>query len=64
MENCRTAPCQEPKEGETIAQFGEAKLVRVEGRIRLRGGSMADRIEALEWLELFHPNEVACVERS
>ncbi len=43
--------------------FGEAQLVKVNGRIRLRGGSMADRTEALEWLSLFMPDEVVRVER-
>jgi hypothetical protein len=42
-----------------IAQFGEAVLVRMDGRIVLRGGSMADRTEALEWLSMFMPEAVA-----
>ncbi len=44
-------------DGELIAGFGEAKLVKVDGRIQLRGGSMADRTEALEWVALFLPDE-------
>ena len=32
-----------------LAVFGEARLVRVRGRIHLEGGSMADRMEALDW---------------
>jgi hypothetical protein len=45
--------------GEVLAQFGEAVLVRINGQIVLRGGSMADRMEALEWLSMFMPDEVA-----
>ncbi|HKX62260.1 MAG TPA: hypothetical protein VJS65_10455 [Verrucomicrobiae bacterium] len=45
--------------GEVISQFGEAVLVRMDGRIVLRGGSMADRTEALEWLSMFMPEAVA-----
>ena len=37
--------------------------MKVDGKIQLRGGSMSDRMEALEWLSLFLPEEVACVER-
>ena len=48
---------------ELIAIFGEARLVRVNGRVHLRGGSMADRTEALEWIALFLPEAVACVRR-
>lgn len=32
-----------------IAEFGEAKLVRVGAKVILEGGSMADRLDALEW---------------
>jgi hypothetical protein len=39
--------------------FGEAVLVRVGGRVVLRGGSMADRMEALEWMAMFMPDAVA-----
>jgi len=42
---------------ELIASFGEARLVRREGRICLMGGSMADRSEAMEWAMLFLPDE-------
>jgi hypothetical protein len=42
-----------------VGQFGEAALVRIEGRIVLRGGSMTDRMEALEWLSMFMPDAVA-----
>jgi|SoiMethySBSTD1v2_1073268.scaffolds.fasta_scaffold4691022_2 hypothetical protein len=44
---------------ELIARFGEAVLVRVGGRVVLRGGSMADRMEALEWMAMFMPDAVA-----
>ena len=44
---------------EVIAQFGEAVLVRIDGQIVLRGGSMADRTEALEWLSTSMPEAVA-----
>lgn len=40
---------------EVIARFGEARLLRVDGRVVLRGGSMTDRMEALEWVALFMP---------
>ena len=42
---------------ELIASFGEARLVRREGRICLIGGAMADRTEAMEWAMLFLPDE-------
>lgn len=45
------------------AQFGEAVLQCEDGRVVLRGGSMADRLEALEWLALFLPDTVARLER-
>ena len=32
-----------------LAVFGEARLVRVRRRVHLEGGSMADRMEALDW---------------
>lgn len=48
--------------GEIIAQFGDAVLVRVGGRVILRGGSMADRMEALEWMAMFMPDEVASLQ--
>ena len=50
---------QPPPEGDEqiIATFGEAKLVKVDGQIQLWGGSMADRMEAMEWVSLFLPDE-------
>jgi len=46
---------------EVLAIFGEARLIRLNGRVYLRGGSMAERMEALEWLAVFEPETVACV---
>jgi hypothetical protein len=46
-----------------VAEFGEARLTRVKGRLHLCGGSMADRMEALEWVAMFLPDEVAGVRR-
>jgi hypothetical protein len=48
---------------EILATFGEAELIRAGGVIHLRGGSMADRMEALEWLSMFMPEAAVCVER-
>ncbi|HXG47396.1 MAG TPA: hypothetical protein VNO52_07225 [Methylomirabilota bacterium] len=48
---------------EVMATFGEARLVRAGDRVILRGGSMADRTEALEWLAIFHPEVVPVLER-
>ncbi len=41
-------------EGELVAFFGQAKLVRrLDSRFELRGGSKEDRITAREWISLF-----------
>jgi hypothetical protein len=41
-------------EGETIASFGEAKLIKfLDGRLELKGGSKEDRDAAHEWISLF-----------
>ncbi len=41
-------------EGEVIAWFGEAKLVKfLDGKLELREGSKDDRIAAREWISLF-----------
>jgi len=46
-------------EGEIIASFGQAQLVRfLDGKCSLRGGSKDDRIAAREWISLFW-NDVA-----
>ncbi len=51
----------ESYEGQVIAKFGDARLVNVHGQIELQGGSMSDRMEALEWMSLFLPDECAIV---
>lgn len=41
-------------EGEVVATWGQAKLVRyLDGKLELKGGSRADRGEAKEWISLF-----------
>jgi hypothetical protein len=46
-------------EAETIATFGEAKLVKtLNGKYELRGGSPHDRVQAREWISLFMHNAV------
>lgn len=41
-------------EGEVIASFGQAKLVKfLDGKYTLRGGSKDDRTAAKEWISLF-----------
>jgi hypothetical protein len=41
-------------EGETLAIFGEARLIRqLTGRIELIGGTADDRTAAKEWSSLF-----------
>jgi hypothetical protein len=41
-------------EGEVIAAFGKAELVKfLNGKYELRGGSRDDRQEAREWIALF-----------
>jgi hypothetical protein len=41
-------------EGEVVARFGEAKLIRfLDGKTELRGGSKEDRIAAREWMSMF-----------
>jgi hypothetical protein len=43
-----------PDEGEIMARFGEAKLVKkLSGKIELVGGTDADRAAAREWTSLF-----------
>jgi hypothetical protein len=48
---------------EVIATFGEARLIQVQGEVCLRGGSMADRMEALEWLSLMMPETVVWISK-
>jgi hypothetical protein len=46
-------------EAETIAVFGDAKLVKTLNRkYELRGGSRQDRIAAREWISLFFHDAV------
>jgi hypothetical protein len=41
-------------EGEVIASWGEAQLIKyLDGKTELRGGSDQDRAEAREWMSLF-----------
>ena len=41
-------------EGETLARFGQAKLVKkLTGRIELIGGTCDDRTAAKEWASMF-----------
>ena len=45
-----------------IATFGQAELVKMDDGMLLRGGSSTDRLEALEWISLFLPEEFVTVE--
>lgn len=58
----RTKELVTDRTGELIATFGEARLIQAEGEVCLRGGSMADRMEALEWLSMMMPEAVVCIE--
>jgi hypothetical protein len=60
----KTESEMEVRLGEIIATFGEAALVRQDGEIELRGGSMADRVEALEWMSLMMPGEAVRVRKA
>jgi hypothetical protein len=41
-------------EGELIASWGEARLIRyLDGKTELKGGSKEDRLTAHEWISLF-----------
>jgi hypothetical protein len=41
-------------EGEIIAYFGQARLVRyTDGKMELRGGTKEDHTEAKEWMSMF-----------
>jgi hypothetical protein len=41
-------------EGEVLASWGEAKLVkRLDGKLELKGGSKEDRGQAREWISMF-----------
>ena len=58
MKNRVPAKKKMPAPEEIIATFGEARVVRVEGKIELRGGPMSDRMEALEWMMVFLPESI------
>jgi hypothetical protein len=41
-------------EGEVVASWGEARLIKyLDGRVELKGGSKEDRLAAREWISLF-----------
>jgi hypothetical protein len=41
-------------EGELVASWGEARLIKyLDGKTELRGGSKEDRLAAQEWISLF-----------
>ncbi len=41
-------------QGEVIASFGQAQLVKyLDGKYELRGGSQEDRLAAKEWISMF-----------
>jgi hypothetical protein len=41
-------------EGEVVASFGQAQLVKcLDGKYELRGGSEEDRLAAKEWISIF-----------
>jgi len=47
-------PELDPNQGETIAMFGSARLIKnFTGQYRLLGGTDEDRSEASEWISLF-----------
>ncbi len=56
----RRPPLQpDPQQGETIATFGQARLVKLpNGTYDLVGGSPDDRSAAAEWIHLFMKNDV------
>jgi len=48
-----------PTDGEIIALFGEAKLVKtLDCKYELRGGSKHDRLAAREWISMFFHDAV------
>ncbi len=47
-------------EGEVIAGFGDAQLIRfLDGKMELRGGSNDDRTAAREWMSMFWHEAIA-----
>ena len=56
----RTVDPNRAPEEELIAQFGEARLVKLlDGTLELKGGSEEDRAEAQEWVAAFLRKPVA-----
>jgi hypothetical protein len=50
-------------EGEVMASWGEARLIKYfDGKLVLKGGSKEDRLAAHEWISMFLNNAVV-VER-
>ena len=48
------APDRDPSQGEVIAIFGTARLIKKPDRVyELAGGSEADRAEAEKWISMF-----------
>ena len=46
-------------EGEVMASWGEARLIKyLDGKLILKGGSKEDRIAAREWISMFLDNAV------
>jgi hypothetical protein len=46
-------------EGEVVAAWGEARLIKyLDGKVVLKGGSQEDRIEAREWISMFRKDVV------
>ena len=47
------------RKAETVAAFGQAKLIKTsDGKLELRGGTKDDIIAAREWISLFMHDEV------
>ena len=47
-------------EGEAMASWGEARLIKyLDGKLVLKGGSKVDRIAAREWISMFLNGAVA-----
>jgi len=61
--NNRLEQITDERQNGLVAEFGEACLTRENGRLHLRGGSMADRMEALEWAAMFLPDEAPFLRR-
>jgi len=59
MKTNRFNPIPPPRQGETIARFGQAQLVRQpDGRHELMGGTAADHGDARDWCSFFAPEVV------